>query len=114
MQAFGALGRRMPSEHYPEYLTAMDDLPDRDCGAADADGTGADGTGAGEEGHEHEGHEGQGRTPAGLPPVTAGGGADLSSRPGKRKLSTDSSSRGEDGAPEVRTGLPEVRTGLQR
>ena len=76
-QAFGALGRRMPSEHYPEYLSAVEPAAD---GAPDA-------------GEEAEGME---AAPADPPPAAASAAAapGLASRPGKRKLSTDSSSRG--------------------
>ena len=74
LQAFGSLGRRMPSEHYPEYLSPPD-LSGADPASA-----------------VMEEQEDLDPTPADLPSVTAGG-ADLTSRPGKRKLSTDSSSR---------------------
>ncbi|XP_043198956.1 la-related protein 7-like [Amphibalanus amphitrite] len=75
LYAFGALGRRMPSEHYPEYLTAVEPAPDD--------------TEPLEEGGEGDGEEVE-LAPVDPPPAAA---PDLTSRPGKRKLSTDSSSR---------------------
>ncbi|XP_037077706.1 la-related protein 7-like [Pollicipes pollicipes] len=69
LQAFGALGRRMPSEHYPEYLTSPDEAADGSSGVQGEAAT---------------------RRPA---TPRASGEADHASRLGKRKLSTDSSSR---------------------